>query len=98
MEYGYTLEELGTPLKASEKLIVEIQTTAFIKNVNAQLAKGCNIDAYHVYSNPARFAKNPEVILKNIECYKSQGATIRDMESGTLFMISQLRGVDAATV
>jgi uridine phosphorylase len=98
LEYGYAIEELGMPLKASEKLISEIQAAAARKNVKVQLAKGYNIDAYHVYSNPARFAKNPEIILKKIEYYKSQGATIRDMESGTLFMISQLRGIDAATV
>lgn len=99
LEYGYDLDEIGRSIPASLQLIDDIFKVAQKNpNLKLQLAKNYNIDAYHVYSNPARFAKNPDNISKKIQEYKSKGATIRDMESGTLFMISELRGIDATTV
>lgn len=99
LEYGYLPEELGLSFFASSEITTDIMRTAKkMRNIRIEFTKGYNIDAYHVYSNPSRFAKNPDVIRKKIEDYKSRGATIRDMESGTLFMISQLRGIEAATV
>lgn len=99
LDYGYEPEEIGMPMAASQKMISDICLSASkYAGIHIEFAKGYNIDAYHVFSNPSRFAKNPEIILQKIEYYTSQGATIRDMESGTLFMISQLRGIDAATV
>lgn len=98
-EYGYEPEEIGKPLYASVKLVNSIAQSALMLGKTAvRRAKSYNIDAYHVFSNPTRFAKNPQRILEKIAYYKSQGATIRDMESGTLFMLGELRHIDVATV
>jgi uridine phosphorylase len=99
LEYGFEPEEIDQPIPASRDLLNNIISSAKkFRSIKIKETKNYNIDAYHVYSNPNRFAKNPERIKRKIEFYKSQGATTRDMESGTLFMISQLRGVEAATI
>lgn len=97
-DYGFSPEEIGMPLPASNSLISNLLLAAKKSEINVKLTKSYNLDAYHVYSNPTRFAKNADAILNKIAYYKSQGASVRDMESGTLFMIAQLRSIDAATV
>jgi len=98
-DYGFSPEEIGTPLPSSPSLTASILLAAQKINIaHVKLAKAYNIDAYHVFSNSSRFAKNEQVIRDRIQFYKDQGATIRDMESGTLFMLGQLRGIDTAAV
>lgn len=97
-EYGFSEEEIGTPLQASSSLTSDILLAAQKSEIDVKLTKAYNIDAFHVYSNPQRFAKSARVVLNKIAYYKLQGATVRDMESGTLFMIAGLRGVDAAAI
>lgn len=97
-EYGFSPEEVGMPIQASSSLTSDILLAAQKSSIKVKLTKAYNLDAFHVYANPKRFAKNAEVILNKIAYYKSQGATVRDMESGTLFMIARLRSIDAATV
>ena len=65
---------------------------------HVEFSRAYNVDAYHTYYNPGRFAKNSTVIEERINSYKAQGATIRDMESGTLFMLGNLRDIEAAGV
>lgn len=99
LEYGFSPDEAGRPLPASQSLINSILLSAEnTKTAHVQLAKAYNLDAYHVYSNPTRFAKNSKVIEQKIQEYKDLGATVRDMESGTLFMLGQLRHIDTAAV
>lgn len=98
-EYGYCENQLGKPLPASPEIIQAILASAQKnKAEHVKLTKAYNIDAFHVFTNPQWFAKNPEKILKKINYYKSQGATVRDMESGTLLMLGQLRGIEAGCV
>jgi purine-nucleoside phosphorylase len=99
LEYGFSDEEAGQSQKASPKIIASIQSAAKKANTShVVLAKGYNLDAYHVYSNPRRFAKDAQRIEDKIARYKAAGATVRDMESGTLFMLGSLRGIDTAAV
>lgn len=97
-EYGFSAAEIGTPLQASASLTAAILAAAQKSEIDVTLTKAYNIDAFHVYSHPERFAKNAQVILDKIAAYQAQGATVRDMESGTLFMIAHLRGIEAATL
>lgn len=99
LEYGFPVEEAGKPQQASPSLTSSILSAAKqTGTAHVKLAKAYNLDAYHVYSNPKRFAKNSKVIEEKIQSYKDQGATVRDMESGTLFMLGQLRHIDTAAV
>jgi len=99
LEYGYSAEEAGMPIPASETLINSILAAAKQSKIcKVELAKAYNLDAYHVYLNPKRFAKDSKVVEERIQSYIDQGATVRDMESGTLFMLGQLRNIDTATV
>lgn len=99
LEYGFSEEEAGQSQKASPQMIASIKAAAEKSNTaHIALAKGYNLDAYHVYSNPHRFAKDGKRIEEKIAGYKAQGATVRDMESGTLFMLGNLRGIDTGTV
>lgn len=98
-EYGFTQEEAGQPLPASSEIVSDILKSAHNNNAHhVKLTKAYNIDAFHVYTNPQWFAKNPQIIFDKIDYYKSQGATVRDMESGTLLMLGQLRGIDTGCV
>lgn len=99
LEYGFSAEEARKPQKASLCLINSILIAAQKQGIShIKLAKGYNLDAYHVYNNPKRFAKNSDNVEKRIQSYKDQGATVRDMESGTLFMLGNLRQIDTAAV
>jgi len=99
LAYGFSLEEAGQPQPASASLISAIFAAAKKNNiVDIESAKGYSLDSYHVYFNPDKFAKNSKVIRDKIEYYKSQGATVRDMESGTLFMLGKLRNIDTTTL
>jgi purine-nucleoside phosphorylase len=99
LEYGFSAEEAGKSQPASQSLINSILSAAQkTETSHVELAKAYNLDAYHVYSNPKRFAKNSKIIEEKIQSYKDQGATVRDMESGTLFMLGQLRHIDTAAV
>lgn len=99
LEYGFSDEEAGQSQKASPCIIASIQAAAKkAKTAHVTVAKGYNLDAYHVYSNPSRFAKDGKRIEEKIAKYKAAGATVRDMESGTLFMLGKLRGIDTAAV
>lgn len=99
LEYGFSPEEADQGQPASPSLISSIISAAQkSKTSRVELAKAYNLDAYHVYSNPDRFAKNGKIIQEKIQSYKDKGATVRDMESGTLFMLGQLRHIDTAAV
>lgn len=99
LEYGFSLEEAGKSQLASPSLTNSILSAAKqTETAHVKLAKAYNLDAYHVYSNPKRFAKNSKIVEEKIQSYKNQGATVRDMESGTLFMLGQLRHIDTAAV
>ncbi len=99
LEYGFSIEEAGKPQLASPSLTGAILSAAKRSGTaHVKLDKAYNLDAYHVYSNPKRFAKNSKIIEEKIQSYKNQGATVRDMESGTLFMLGQLRHIDTAAV
>lgn len=99
LEYGFSADEAGKPMPASESLNNAILRAAEQSNVcHVELTKAYNLDAYHVYLNPKRFAKDSRIVEEKIQSYIDQGATVRDMESGTLFMLGQLRNIDTATV
>jgi purine-nucleoside phosphorylase len=99
LEYGFSAEEAGKSQPASQSLINSILSAAQkTETSHVELAKAYNLDAYHVYSNPKRFAKNSKIIEEKIQNYKNLGATVSDMESGTLFMLGQLRNIDTAAV
>lgn len=99
LEYGFSEEKAGLAQKASPQIIASIQSAAEkSKKSHVAVAKGYNLDAYHVYSNPHRFAKDGKRIEEKIARYKAAGATVRDMESGTLFMLGKLRGIDTGAV
>jgi purine-nucleoside phosphorylase len=99
LDYGFSFEEIGKPQKASTTLSSSIIAAAKQASVpHVELAKAYNLDAYYVYYDADTFAKNSQIIKDRIQYYKDQGATVRDMESGALFMIGQLRHIDAAAL
>lgn len=99
LDYGFSESEINKPLPAASALVNTIVQTANRMNfAPLEVSKAYSIDAYHVFCNPKRFAKNSHLIEEKIKSYKSQGAQIRDMETGCLYMLGNLRNIETATL
>lgn len=98
-EYGYDDEEIEEGVKASRQLVNKIKNVSESLEIdNFETAKAYHLDSYYAHLNAERFSKNPKITLAMAKKYRNKGATVRDMESATLFMLGQLRGIQTACI
>jgi len=98
-DYGYPADSWGTPI-ASDSALIQLlnQTAQRMPNITAVLSKGYTIDAFYAFFDPPNVAENPNQVDEYITQYQQDGCNVRDMESASVLLVGQMRGIQTAAV
>eukprot|EP01119_Soliformovum_irregulare_P011523 TRINITY_DN2900_c0_g1_i1.p1 TRINITY_DN2900_c0_g1~~TRINITY_DN2900_c0_g1_i1.p1 ORF type:complete len:285 (+),score=66.65 TRINITY_DN2900_c0_g1_i1:123-857(+) len=98
-DYGYPLEQLGAPIPTDPLLVkLLMDSAARTPNVTGVLSRGYNVDGFYAFFDPTNVALNPAVTRQYTTQFQEDGCNVRDMESGALAMLGQVRGIRTAAV
>jgi uridine phosphorylase len=98
-DYGIASDEWGDAIPTDPVLRKALfEAAKKFPNITTEKGVGYSIDGFYSFFDPKDVAAHPPVVQAMIDEYQQQGCNCRDMESGALLMLGQLRKIRTASV
>jgi uridine phosphorylase len=98
-DYGYPPSMWAAPFPADPIIVGALLKVApQLPNITAVKSAGYSIDGYYAMNFPDKAAFDPAAVRALAAQYTAAGATVREMECGSVLALAQLRKIHAACV